>query len=176
MRAHSVKIDTLIFETTEEAFAALQAGRCDAYTDDTGSLAAARSTMQTPSDWDIMDDVINPSPLGLHVRQGDENWVIITRWLHFAFLIAEQKGLTQANVDDMATNSTDPFVRRLLGVDGDYGKPLGLDKDWVRRVIKTAGNYAEIYDRWFGPKALDLPRGMNKQWDKGGLHMSWAWQ
>jgi general L-amino acid transport system substrate-binding protein len=175
-RQHNVKIDTLLFETTEEAFAALQAGRCDGYTDDTGSLAAARSTMKTPTDWEVIDDVIDAQPLGLHVRQGDQNWATIGKWLHFAFLIAEQKGITQANVDDMAVNSKDPFVRRLLGVDGDYGKPLGLDKDWIRKAIKASGNYGEIYDRWFGPKALDLPRGLNNPWNKGGLQISWAWQ
>jgi general L-amino acid transport system substrate-binding protein len=175
-RQHNVKIDTLLFETTEEAFAALQAGRCDGYTDDTGSLAAARSTMKTPTDWEVLDDVIVAEPLGLHTRQGDENWENIAKWLHFALLSAEEHGITQANVDDMVASSTDPLVRRLLGVEDDFGKPIGLDKKWIRNAIKAAGNYGEIYDRWFGPKALDLPRGLNNQWNKGGLQIAWPWQ
>ncbi len=56
-RSKNVKINSLLFERTEEAFAAAEAGRCDGYTDDTGSLAAARSTMKVPNDWVVLPDV-----------------------------------------------------------------------------------------------------------------------
>ena len=70
--------------------------------------------------------------------------------------------------------SQDPFVRRLLGLEGDFGKLLGLDNEWAYRAIKAVGNYGEIYDRFFGPKALGLPRGQNNLWTKGGLQYALA--
>ena len=35
-RANNIKINTLLFDKSEEAFAAADAGRCDGYTDDGG--------------------------------------------------------------------------------------------------------------------------------------------
>ncbi|MFO1069690.1 MAG: amino acid ABC transporter substrate-binding protein [Geminicoccaceae bacterium] len=168
-RNTGVKINSLLFEKTEEAFAAAEAGRCDGYTDDGGSVAAARSTMKNPADWIILEDIISKEPLGLHVREGDEKWGDLVKWTHFALLTAEEYGITQANVDDKKANATDPFVRRLLGLEGDFGLLLGVDNDWAYRAIKAVGNYGEIYDRYFGPNALGLPRGLNKLWTDGGL-------
>ena len=167
-RSKGTKINSLLFERTEEAFAAAEAGRCDGYTDDTGSLAAARSTMKVPNDWVILPEVISKEPLGIHSRDGDDRWADILKWMHMALLTAEEFGITQANVDQMKS-SQDPFVRRLLGLEGDFGKLLGLDNEWAYRAIKAVGNYGEIYDRFFGPKALGLPRSQNNLWMNGGL-------
>ncbi|MBI1775338.1 MAG: amino acid ABC transporter substrate-binding protein [Proteobacteria bacterium] len=175
-RSHNVKIGSLLFDRVEEAFAATESGRCDGYTDDGGSVAAARSTMKNPKDWDIVDEVISKEPLGIHTRQGDENWSNFTRWLHFALLTAEENGISKASADQMAKTSTDPFVRRLLGEEGDFGKMLGLDNAWALRAIKVAGNYGEIYEEHFGAKGLGLPRGLNRLWDKGGLQYAWPFR
>ena len=49
-------------------------------------------------------------------------------------------------------------------------KLLGLDKDWMVKALKAVGNYGEMFERNVGPKsALNLPRGLNNQWNKGGL-------
>jgi general L-amino acid transport system substrate-binding protein len=168
-RANNVKIDSLLFEKTEEAFAAAEAGRCDGYSDDTGSLAAARSTMKVAADWDILTEVISKEPLGLITRQGDENWTNIARWMHMALITAEELGVTKANVDEMAKSSKDPFVQRLLGGEGDFGKLLGIDNKWAYNAIKVVGNYGEIYEAHFGAKTLGLARGINNLWTKGGL-------
>ncbi|MFT0860767.1 amino acid ABC transporter substrate-binding protein [Ancylobacter sp. G4_0304] len=169
-RAKGVTINSLLFEKTEEAFAAAEAGRCDGYTDDTGSLAAARSTMKMPDDWVILPTVISKEPLGIHVRDGDERWRDITFWVDAALKEAEESGVTKANADEMKTSSKNPFVMRLLGTEGDFGKLLGLDPEWALRAIKADGNYGELYDTYFGPKALGLPRGLNNLWNNGGLH------
>jgi general L-amino acid transport system substrate-binding protein len=168
-RSKGVKINSLLFERTEEAFAAAEAGRCDGYTDDTGSLAAARSTMKVPGDWVVLPDVISKEPLGIHSRDGDDRWRDVLFWLDAALKTAEEFGITRSNVDQMKS-SNDPFVRRLIGLEGDFGKMLGLDNEWAYRAIKVVGNYGEIYDEFFGPKALDLVRGVNKLWKDGGLH------
>ena len=44
---------------------------------------------------------------------------------------------------------------------------MGLDNDWLVRAIKAVGNYGEIYERNIGP--LNIPRGLNNLWNKGGV-------
>lgn len=162
------KIGTLLFDKSDEAMAAMEAGRCDGYTDDTGSLAAVRSTLKVPADWLVLEGVISHEPLGIHSRSGDVTWRNILFWTDNALKLAEEMGVTRANVDQMKS-STDPAIRRLLGVEGGFGAMLGLDNDWTFRAIKAGGNYGEIYDEFFGPKALDLPRGENRLAGQGGL-------
>ncbi len=163
------KIGTLLFEKSDEAIAAMEAGRCDGYTDDTGSLAAVRSTLKTAGDWVVLEGVLSHEPLGIHSRSGDVTWRNILFWVDNALKAAEEMGVTKANVDQMKA-SNDPAIRRLLGVEGGFGALLGLDNDWSYRAIKAVGNYGEIYDEFFGPKALDLTRGENRLASKGGLH------
>ena len=168
-KSHGTKIGTLLFDKADEAVAAMETGRCDGYTDDTGSLAGMRSTLKVPADWVVLDGVISKEPLGIHTRTGDAQWSKLLFWLHAGLLTAEETGVTKANADEMKKSSNDPFVRRLLGVEGEFGKKMGLDDEWMLRAIKVSGNYGEIYDAYFGPKALDLPRGQNNLASKGGL-------
>ncbi len=168
-RSTGARIGTLLFDKAEEAIAAMEAGRCDGYTDDSGSLAGMRSTLKVPADWMVLPELISKEPLGIHIRSGDPRWQKIVFWLDTMLKSAEEFGVTQANADQMKS-SKDPFVLRLIGVEGDFGKMLGLDNDFFLRAVKTVGNYGEMYDRHFGPNALDLPRGLNNLWNKGGMH------
>ena len=168
-RSNGTKIGTLLFEKSDEAIAAMEAGRCDGYTDDTGSLAAVRSTLKNPPDWLVLEGVISKEPLGIHARSGDVNWHNVLFWVDDALKSAEEYGITKANIDQMKT-SGDPVVRRILGVEGGFGPMMGLADDWAYRAIKAVGNYGELYDEFFGLKALDLTRGQNKLYKDGGLH------
>jgi len=168
-KRNGTDVHSLLFDKVDEAFQAAESGRCDGYSDDSGSVAAARSTMKNPADWVILPELISKEPLGSHSRDGDEAWNQILRWTHYALLSAEEYGVTQANIDEQKKSATDPAVRRLLGTEGGFGKLLGLDDEWAYREIKLAGNYGELYDRYFGPKALDLPRGLNKLYRDGGI-------
>ena len=77
--------------------------------------------------------------------------------------------MTQANVEEMKT-SDNQDIRRLLGVDGEFGKGLGLSEDWVVNVIRAVGNYGEIFDRNLGAGSkLQIARGLNALWSKGGI-------
>src|SRR5215468_2422541 len=173
-RANNIKINTLIFDKAEEAFAAAEAGRCDGYTDDGGSVAAARSAMKNPKDWIILPELISREFLGSYTRQGDERWTILVRWVHMAMLEAEVLGITKANVDDIKKTATNPEIRGFLGLENDYGKFLGVDNDWAYRIVKAVGNYGEVYDQYFGP--LELPRSWNKLYKDGGLQYPLAWR
>ena len=171
-----VKIGTLLFERPEQAFAAAEAGRCDGYTDDAGSVAAARSSMKKPDDWTILGETISRSVLGPYTREGDENWTKLVKWTHYAMLEGEVLGLTRANVEAAKkAPGEDPSLRKFLGVEGGFGKMLGVDDDWSFRVIRDVGNYGEVYDTYFGPKGLGLPRGMNNLWTNGGLQIPPPW-
>ena len=118
----------------------------------------------------ILPELISKEPLGPAVRRGDDEWFAIGKWVVFGLIEAEEYGITQANVDQLKTSSTDPVVMRILGTSEDTGKLLGLDKDWMAHAIKATGNYGEIFERNVGPKsALKLPRGANNLWSKGGL-------
>ncbi len=167
-RANGTKIGTLLFEKSDEAVAAMEAGRCDGYTDDTGSLAAVRSTLKAPADWVVLEGVISKEPLGIHARAADVNWVNILYWIDNALKSAEEYGVTRANADEKKAG-TDPVIKRLLGVEGGFGEMMGLDNAWSYRAIKAVGNYGELYDAYFGPKGLDLARGQNKLYKDGGL-------
>ncbi|MFZ2108178.1 MAG: amino acid ABC transporter substrate-binding protein [Roseiarcus sp.] len=175
-RANNLQIKTLLFERPEEAFAAAEAGRCDGYTDDGGSVAAARSTMKKPDDWMFIPETIGGlQPIGPLTRQGDEAWTRLVKWTHYSMLEAEVLGLTKANADEMSKNPTDPDVRRFFGLEGDFGKLLGVDNEWSKRILEDIGSYAEVYDATFGSKGLGLPRGMNNLYDKGGLQTLPTW-
>ena len=84
---------------------------------------------------------------------------------------AEEMGLTMANVEQMAGSTTDPRVRRLLGVEGNMGESLGAARpDYMRMIIRTFGNYSEIFERHLGTATpLALERGQNALWNRGGL-------
>lgn len=168
-RSTGAKIGTLLFDKPEEAIVAMEAGRCDGYTDDTGSLAGMRSTLKKPDDWFVMPELISKEPLGLHIRSGDARWQKIVFWVDQVLKSAEEFGVTKANIDSMKS-SKDPFVLRLIGLEGDFGKLLGLENDFAVKAIKVAGNYGEMYETHFGPNALNLPRALNNLYNKGGLH------
>jgi general L-amino acid transport system substrate-binding protein len=57
------------------------------------------------------------------------------------------------------------------------GANLGLDDAWAYNAIKQVGNYGEIYERNVGMESkLELPRGLNALWTKGGLMYSPAFR
>ena len=115
----------------------------------------------------IADDSEGQGPL---VRHGDNNWGDIVRWTYFALVSAEELGITAANVEEMATTSTNPEVKRLLGSEGEMGAMMGLDKDWAKRAIAASGNYGEIFAANIGEStSIGLARGLNALWTQGGL-------
>jgi general L-amino acid transport system substrate-binding protein len=170
-RANNLNIKPVVFEKVEASTAAYFAGRCVAYTTDASGLASIRTKeAKDPAEHVILPELISKEPLGPSVRRGDDEWFAIVKWVVFGLIEAEEYGISQANVDKMLAESDDPVVMRILGKSEDTGKLLGLDKEWMVRALKAVGNYGEIFERNVGPKTpLNLPRGVNAQWNKGGL-------
>lgn len=163
------KFELVVFESPDENRAAFFAGRCEAITSDRSDLASIRAVANNPDDYIVLPETISKEPLAPAVRQNDSNWRDIVSWAVWLTMAAEEKGITQANVDEML-KSEDPEIQRMLGVADELGKMLGLDVKWGYNVIKSVGNYGEIFERNLGEKTrLGLTRGPNSQWNAGGL-------
>ncbi len=168
-RANNMKLEAVVFATDEEATKAYNSGRCDAYTTNSSGLYSERLKMSVPDDHVVLPEIISKEPLGPAVRKDDIQWFEIVQWTHYALVTAEELGVTQANVDEMR-KSPNPNIRRLLGVEGDFGRTMGLTNDWAYQIIKAVGNYGKSFERNVGMGSpIKIKRGLNALWSKGGL-------
>jgi general L-amino acid transport system substrate-binding protein len=168
-KANNMTYKPVVFEKLDETVQAYLAGRCDVYTTDQSGLYSIRVQQPKPDDHVVLPEIISKEPLGPTVRQGDSQWLTIVKWVHNALLNAEELGVTKANVDQML-NSPNPDIKRLVGKEGDFGKGIGLDNDWAVKIIKAVGNYGEVFERNVGKGSrLNIDRGLNNQWNKGGI-------
>lgn len=173
-RTNNMVFKPVVFEKLDEVTAAYEAGRCDAYTTDNSGLASVRLKLSNPDEHVILPEIISKEFLGPVVRQGDEQWFDIVTWAHFAMVLAEEYGVTQANVEEKR-NSDSPDVRRFLGTEADskLGIGLGLTNDWAYSIVKHVGNYGEAFERNVGMSSpLKIERGLNALWSSGGLQYS----
>ncbi len=163
--ANALNYDPVPVQTEAQAREAYAAEKCDALTSDIAELAAVRSTLDGPQGHMILPDVIAKEPLGPVVRQGDPAWADLIRWTLNVLILAEELNISRETLEDVAQTSNSPEVRRLLGLEGQFGKSLGLSDRWAYNAIKAGGNYGEIFERNLGAKsALNLDRGHNALW------------
>ena len=169
-RSNNMKYEPVPIETNAEARAGYLAERCDVYTTDASGLAATKSTFKDAENHMVFPEIISKEPLGPLVRQGDDQWADIARWTLNALIVAEELGVTKANVNEKANGTKNPEINRMLGKEGSMGKMLGLDATWAVRAIAAGGNYAEIFDKYLGTKTpLGLSRGLNALYKDGGI-------
>jgi general L-amino acid transport system substrate-binding protein len=167
--ANHIRYQEVALPSLEQALAAYEAGRCSVFTSDTSQLFAERLQLKSPDEHVVLPDIISKEPLGPAVRFGDDQWLNIVKWTHFAMVNAEELGVSSSSIDD-ALRSTKPEIRRLVGTDESYGEALGLSKDWVVRIVRQVGNYGEVFERNVGSGSkLGIPRGINSLWNKGGI-------
>lgn len=168
--ANNLSIEAVVFEGKKEAVNAYASGRCDALTTDASQLNAFRTTMADPSAHVVLPELISKEPLSPLVRHGDNEWKDLVTWVVNGLITAEELGVNMANAAEMATNSENPTVQRLLGTSGEYGSFIGLDNDWMLNVITKLGNYGEIFERNLGSGGvLKMERGVNALAKDGGL-------
>jgi general L-amino acid transport system substrate-binding protein len=168
-RNNKMKLELVTFPTAAEAEKAYDSDRCKVLTSDVSQLYATRLKLAKPGDHMILPDIISKEPLGPLVRQGDEQWFNIVKWVHFAMLNAEELGVSSRTIGE-AARSEKPDVKRLVGTDGHFGAQIGLTDDWAARVITLVGNYDEVFERNVGVDSkLGIPRGLNSLWSKGGI-------
>ncbi len=168
-KGNNMKYEVIAFADANETVKAYESGRCDVFTSDVSQLYAQRLKLANPADHVVLPEVISKEPLGPMVRHGDDQWFDIVKWVLFAMVDAEELGVNQKNVDEMA-KSDKPDLKRAFGTDGNLGEQLGLTKDWFARIVKAVGNYGEVYDRNVGTGSkLQIARGLNQLWNKGGI-------
>ena len=162
--------EPVTLETNAEARAAYEAERCDIYTTDVCGLAATKSTLDDTDAHVFCPEIISKEPLGPLVRHGDDQWADIARWVMNALITAEELGVTQASVAEMAKGTDHPEINQMPGIEGSLGEMLGLDPQWAVRAIAAGGNYAEIFERTLGAGSpLGLPRGLSALYRDGGI-------
>jgi general L-amino acid transport system substrate-binding protein len=170
-RRRNLQFTPVTFEDTPSVYGAYEQGRCDAATSDKSQLAAVKSGFAVPDDHIIMDVTMSKEPLSPAVPHGDDQWFDIVKTVTFVLINAEELEITSENVDQLMASDS-PEIRRFLGVEGSFGQAdLGLSNDFAANVIRTIGNYGEMYDRQFGSngQAFPLDRDMNRLWTDGGL-------
>jgi general L-amino acid transport system substrate-binding protein len=171
-RQRKLALEQLLLDPGTDVAAAFASRRCDAYTADVTMLASIRAGFMRPEEFVILDELVSKEPLAQVVRQEDPRLFDVLRWTIFALINAEELGVTSANAGAMRA-SDDPDIKRLLGSEPGNGVALGLPEHWAYDVIRTMGNYGELYERNVGTKtAVGLPRGLNRLWTAGGL--MWA--
>ncbi len=168
-RVNNMEYKIVTFERADETVSAYDAGRCDAYTTDVSGLYAQRLKFTEPDAHMVLPEIISKEPLGPVVRQGDAQWSDIVRWAIYAMVNAEELGVTSKNVEAMKT-SNNLAIKRLLGLDGTFGKNLNIRDDWGYQIIRHVGNYGESFERNVGMQSpLGIARGLNALWRDGGL-------
>ena len=163
------EITLLGFETSDEVYETFIAGGCDITTTD-GSALVGRKVKQQPADqeWVIFPATpISKEPLGPTYGQNDSAWADAINWTVYATIIADEWGVTSANVDDHV--GAEGEVGRLLGGDGELQTTMGLAADAFYQVIKQVGNYNEIYNSNLNPVGLVREGSANAGWLDGGL-------
>ena len=159
------------FQEEGEMQAAFATGNCGALAGDRTRMAQNRAALARHGrEVRLLPESISKDPLAAAVREDDSQWAAIVSWVMEALIQAEESGVTQRNVKAMrARAASDPTLRFLLGGSRQVGAALGLDDDWVARVITATGNYGEIYERDLGSGSpLKLPRGENHLRIHGG--------
>lgn len=168
-RANGMEYTAITFDTSDQTRAGFESGRCDVLTSDQSQLYALRIGLADPSKAMVLPEVISKEPLGPVVAQGDDAWFNVVKWSMFALVEAEFLGVTSSNAADLKTNGN-PGQKRLLGTEGDAGSKLGLSADWAYNIVSQVGNYGESFERNVGTGSpLQISRGLNAQWNKGGI-------
>ncbi|ASP40038.1 amino acid ABC transporter substrate-binding protein [Bacterioplanes sanyensis] len=168
-RANNMKYTAVTFDTSDQTRAGFESGRCDVLTSDQSQLYAIRIGLKKPSAAVVLPEVISKEPLGPVVRQGDDAWFNVVKWSLAAMVEAEYLGVTSANAATLLKSGS-PEQQRLLGVTGDSGEKMGLSKDWAKNIVMQVGNYGEVFERNVGMSSpLQIARGLNAQWNKGGI-------
>lgn len=168
-RANNMKYQSVVFDTSDQTLTGFESDRCDVLTSDQSQLYGLRSKLPDPSKAGVLPEVISKEPLGPVVRQGDDQWFNIARWTLYAMLNLEEAGVTSKNVDEML-KTANPDIKRLLGVEGDFGSKMGVTNDFAVKIVKAVGNYGESFEKTVGQGSpLKIARGLNALWTNGGI-------
>ncbi len=138
-------------------------GKCDVLSSDFSALASDRLLAKNPNDFTILSDVISNEPLTL-VSRPDKELESTIFWSLQVMLLAEEYGVNSGNVDKITASlgSAAPEVQRIFAKDqagAEMARKLGISPDWAYAIIKSVGNYGEVFERNLGKNSA---LGMNR--------------
>jgi len=167
--ANNMAYEEVLTESASETLETYKDGGCDVVTSDISQLYAERLSLPNKDDHLILPDAISKEPLGPVVRQDDPAWATLVKWVPFSLINAEELGVGLDTIEE-ALDSDKPAVKRLVGNQGSFGEEIGLSKSWAADILKSVGNYGDIYKRNLGTGSnLGIPRGLNQLWSLGGI-------
>lgn len=157
------------YEDREDLSVAYRSGLCNAVSAPASWLHAIRRGLADPGAHRILPERISKESFGPVVRNGDDQWFKIVQWTVYALINAEELGVSSSNIASLSAAKT-IAIRRFLGLEGDFGPPIGLSPTFITDVISQVGNYGEIFERSFGAETgVAMARGQNALWTTGGL-------
>jgi len=169
-RQHDLNLTIIATTSSDDRINRFVRRECDLMTGDRTELATRRvaSTLDTTR-WRLLDLVISREPLGPYIIDGDSEWFALVRWAILVTQIAETRGIVSARHLNTVGATADTELRRLAGLDPDFGKSLALDPAWARRIIEQVGSYGEIFERHLGTQSpYGFDRGPNRPATQGG--------
>ncbi len=160
----------VFYPTSNEAREGFEQDGCDVLSIDQSQLYALKLGLKDPGEAIILPELISKEPLGPVVRQGDEQWADIVRWTLNVMIEAEFLGVDSNNATSLRTSGYSE-QKRLLGTEEEPNfVEFGLNPNWVYDVITKVGNYGEVFKRTIGAQSeLQIARGLNAQWNNGGI-------
>ncbi len=167
-KSHKSDAELRSFPTRAAMMEAYVKGECDALSGDRTALFSERAGLADPETHAILPEVISKEPLGPVVLQDDREWIEVVRWTLAGLINAEEVGLTKPLAAGDA--ALDGDAARLVEGAGKNGESLGLSRSWLRDVVKTVGNYGEMFEADLGKGSpLGMERGINALWKRGGV-------
>lgn len=166
-----ITIQLQTFEDYDQVVDAFLAGTCDVITTD-GSGLVGRKAVQQPEgeNWVIFPATpISKEPLGPVYAQNDSQWADVVNWAVYATFIADEYGVTSADVDAALAGDFGDEMVRLMGGEGELQTVMGLTPDAFYNVIAQVGNYQELWDANLTPVGLEREGSANASWQDGGL-------
>ena len=170
-RLRRLSYTPVVVDSIVQADSKLARGECAAVTSDASALEILRRQWQGGTgSYRLLPERISKEPFGPVVNRGDEQWLTLVRWVLYALVEAEERGITRANVRAVLDATADPAVQAFLSSPGDYSVALGVKPGWVVRAVQSVGNYGEMFERNLGRQSsLNIDRGHNRLWTEGGL-------
>lgn len=157
------------FDSPQLARQAYQRNECDIYCLDRYLLAGEHAQLKDRDQHVILEDRISLEAMSPAVAAKDAQWHTAVRWIMRSLIEAENLNIYSYNIND---NEKDPtgYLRTFLYPEPSLCQRLGIRPSFVRDVIRTIGNYGEIFDRNLGMKSqLKQTRRENKRWADGGM-------
>ncbi len=153
MRLRNFKFELITFAQPKEAFDALVAGRCDAWTTDASQLTAFKSTAPNPREFMVVGKPFSQEPLAPMYQENDSRWADAVTYTVYGLIQAEELAISQI------TAGSEGRLKEIGDKDPDAKFLITTGDGAVVRAVRLVGNYGEIYNRYFGPsKATAIPR------------------